>query len=94
MKKHFELDYGNHRPIFLLNGEKDDFVLRASPLDKEWRTPGEIFCKLEDDGDKLIIDLEGQTLRLNYFEAEVLRLALKINDPVVKLFEITKKAIK
>lgn len=97
MKRHYALQYRNpdYNPIYLVNGEKDDFILRASPLDKGWSRPGEVFCALRDTGNGLILSFKGgRTIELNYCEAEEIRLMLKLNQPNVKLFEITKKAVK
>ena len=96
MSKHYELNYGDndYNPIYLMNGEKDDFILRASSLDKSWVGPGEVVAKVIDTEDGLIISLGNRTIKLNYFEAEILRLALKLNNPDVKLYEVTKKVVK
>jgi hypothetical protein len=97
MKKHYELHYkkGDYKPVYLVNGEKNDFVVRASPLDKAWSRPGEVFCALKDTGNGLILSFKGgRTIHLNYCEAEELRLMLKLNQPNVSLSEITKKAIR
>lgn len=97
MKKHYELSYTpyDYRPVYLVNGEKNDFVLRASPLDKGWSKPGEVFCALRDTGNGLILSFKGgRTIELNYCEAEEIRLMLKLNQPAVSLSEITKKAVK
>lgn len=97
MKKHYELRYKNpgYNPVYLMNGEKDDFILRASPLDKGWSKPGEVFCALKNTGNGLILSFKGgRTIHLDYCEAEEIRLLLKLNQPNVGLFEITKKAIK
>jgi hypothetical protein len=98
MKKHYEIQYKNpaDNPVYLMNGDKDDFVLRASPLDKAWSRPGEVFLSLKDTGNGLVVTFKNRedSLRLDYCEAEELRLALKINQPEVGLAEITKKAIK
>jgi hypothetical protein len=98
MKKHYELQYKDpgHNPIYLINGEIDDFVLRASPFDKAWSRPGEVFLSLRNTGNGLIVTFKNreESLRLNYCEAEELRLALKINQPEVGVSEIIKKAVK
>jgi hypothetical protein len=98
MKKHYELQYKNpgHNRIYLINGEIDDFVLRASPLDKEWSRPGEVFLSFRNTGNGLVVTFKNreESLRLNYCEAEELRLALKINQPEVGVSEIIKKAVK
>lgn len=97
MKKHYEISYNSpdYNPVFLMNGEKDDFVLRASPLDTGWSKVGEVFCALKDTGNGLILSFKGgRTIELNYCEAEEIRLMLKLNQPNVKLLEITKKAVR
>src|SRR5271165_5897100 len=96
MKKHYELYYRDpdYKPIYLMNGTKDDFILRASPLDKGWSKPGEPLCELKDTGNGIILTLSKQWIELDYCEAEKVRLALKLNQPDVQLNEITKKRIK
>jgi hypothetical protein len=97
MKKHYELDYGKDNstnPIYLVNGDKKEIVLRASPLDKGWAKPGQVFCTLKDTENGLIFFVNGRAIELDYLEAEMLRLSLKLNNPDVKLLEITKKAVK
>jgi hypothetical protein len=96
MKKHYELNYKDpdYNPVYLMNGEKNDFILRASPLDKAWAKPGQVLCALKDTGDGLIVTFKKRSIRLNYSEAEELRLMLKLNQPNVGLLEVTKKVIK
>lgn len=98
MKKHYELHYKDpdYKPVFLMNGEKNDFILRASPLDKGWSNPGEVLCALKDTGNGIILTFKNpkRTIELNYCEAEEIRLALKLNQPNVTLSEITKKAVR
>jgi len=96
MFKHYQIKYtgySDYSPIFLMNGTAGDFVIRASQLDSDWSKPGSVYCKLTDTDNDLIIDLEGRKIKLNYSEAEILRLALKINAPDVKLYELTKKRV-
>lgn len=96
MKKHYELQYKdpNYKPVYLMNGDRKDFILRASPLDKGCSRPGEPLCELKDTGNGIILTLRKQRIELDYCEAEEVRLALKLNQPNVGLSEITKKAIK
>ena len=97
MKKHLELQYDkydDYKPIYLVNGDRDDLIIRASPLDKTWRKPGKVFCKLKSTGNGLVVDFEGHIIELNYCEAEILRIALKLYDPYARLYEVTKKEIK
>lgn len=96
MKKHYELCYKDpdYKPVYLMNGEKNDFILRASPLDKGWSNPGEPLCELKDTGNGLILTLRKQRIELDYCEAEEIRLALKLNQPNVTLSEITKKKVR
>src|ERR1700679_2612551 len=97
-KKHYELNYKDpdYNPVYLMNGEKKDFILRASHLDKGWAKPGQVICALKDTGNGLILSFKKpkRTIYLNYCEAEELRLMLKLNQPHVSLLEITKKALK
>ena len=97
-KKHYELNYNDpdYNPVYLINGDKDDFLLRASPFDKSWSKPGEVICALRDTGNGIILTFKNprRTILLNYAEAEEIRLMLKINTPNVQLFEVTKKALK
>jgi hypothetical protein len=96
MKKHYQINYNldDNDPIYLMNGERKDFLLRTSSLDKGWSKPGQVLLSLKDTGNGLIITTEDRSILLNYMEAEMLRLALKINQPEVGLSEVTKKAIK
>lgn len=97
MKKHYELHYSNpdYNPIYLVNGTKEDFIIRASPLDKGWSKPGEVLLKFKDTGNGIVLELDNdKIIELDYCEAERLRLALKLNQPQVQLNEIIKKAIK
>ncbi len=98
MKKHYEIQYKDpdYKPVYLMNGDRKDFILRASPLDKGWSKPGEVICALRDTGNGIILSFKKgkRTIHLDYCEAEEIRLLLKLNQPNVGLSEITKKAIK
>lgn len=96
MKKDYRLYYElDYKPTFRFKGTDHLFSLSASPLDKDWTKPGQVFLTMNDDGNGLNIVLDGKKkLRLTYSEAEILRLALKINNPTVGLSEVTEKRIK
>lgn len=96
MKKDFQLDYGgkDNKSIFSAKGNRRSFCLTGSPLDRHgWTNCNEEFARLTDTGNGIIIQLCDNTapLELTYFQAEVLRLALKINNPKTELSEIVIK---
>lgn len=96
MKKHLKISYKNSESssVYTADGTAKRFVLVASSLDSNWSNPGEVFLCLEDDGDKLKLDISGVTLSLNYFQAELIRIALKLNDNSPRLTEIIERPVR
>ena len=97
MKKHLEISYAKYpddKVIYYVEGNKHAFNLGPSSWYKGWSKPGSVFLRLEDDGNGLKVYFHGRDpIKLNYSEAEELRIALKINSPSGILKEIEYKPV-
>lgn len=94
MKKDIVIDYGlrtEDNPIYRVNGNKKSFCLTGSPLDKGWSRHNDEYLRLTDHGNGITVQFSdsSEPLELNYMQAELIRLALKINDPRPQVSEIT-----
>lgn len=92
--KTLKIDYGNPQDdaIYNIEGDKELFFISGSPLGN-WTRNDLIYLSLKDDGNGLSITFSnmGREVRLDYHQAELLRLALKINSPEGKLSEVMEK---
>lgn len=96
MNKLLEIEYGGNssdNPVYEVKGTKKNFTIYAAGCDLKWLNPGEECVIFNDTGDDLILKIYDRTIKLNYLEAELLRLALKLNEPTIKLYEITKRRV-
>jgi|SRR5271166_5842390 len=91
-KKDLRIKYGegkDNEAIYRVTGNKRSFCLTGSILGN-WRRNNEEYLRLTDHDNGLTIQFSDsfEPLELNYMQAELLRLALKINSPEGKLEEI------
>jgi hypothetical protein len=93
MKKSLELSYGpGESSIYDVHGTKEKFTILTSSLDKGWNEVNVPLLSLQDNGNGIAITFDGEKLiQLDYMQAELLRLALKINSSNVSLKEIEKR---
>ena len=95
MKKQLKITYkAGYSTTYEIVGTRKRFNISASANDKLWTNPGKVFLKLKDNGNGLVISLNGEILSLDYWTSELLRIALKINSPEAKLKEIEKQTFK
>jgi len=92
-KKDLKITYGSkieYDPIYRIKGNKKSFCITGSPLDKCWAKHNVEYLRLTDTGDGLIIQFDdmNNSIKLDYCQAEKLRIALKVNHPEGKLTEI------
>jgi len=96
MKKSIELVYEKgDSTIYDVEGTANKFDIKFSRLDKGWAHPNKIAVSLVDTGNDIKITIEDSIIHLDYFEVELMRLALKINScEKVTLREIKVKKFK
>lgn len=92
MKKDLQIKYGegiDNEAIYRCTGNKRSFCLTGSPLGN-WTRNNEEYLRLTDHGNGLTVQFSdsSESLELNYMQAELLRLALKVNSPEAALNEI------
>lgn len=90
MKKHVKLEYLKfcENTIYIVEGNKENFTISTSSLDKGWVQEGVEFLRLKDDGNGITVKIDNRKIRLNYHEVELLRLALGTNGGKLNVQEI------
>lgn len=95
MKKDIQIQYGlrsEDNPIYRASGNKRSFCLTGSPLGN-WCKNNEEYLRLTDHENGITVQFSNSSepLELDYCQVELLRLALKINDPKTTISEIAIK---
>lgn len=82
MKKDIQIEYKNDKTTYRVNGSRRSFCLTGSPFDNSWARHDEEYLRLTDSGNGITVQFSDsqEPLELNYMQAELIRLALKIND--------------
>lgn len=98
-KKDLQIDYGgrsDNKVIYRANGNRRSFCLTGSPLDSQWSRNSEEYLRLTEEDNGLTVQFSDSSkpIKLNYMQAELIRLALKINDPTPQLSEIVVRKFK
>lgn len=93
MKKHVQIAYkgSEDASIYVLDGNKENFTISSSSLDKGWSRSNVEFLSLKDDGNGISVKMDNRRISLDYHEVELLRIALRLNDGSVSIKEIELK---